>query len=200
MQSLGDQLLAGSALALQKDRGAAGSNLRYQVENLQHGLALAHDVFKVVTLLQSALELNVFCFSLVAAYCDAHIRQQLFIVPRFLDEVGGAGLHRLHRIFHRAIGGDHDHGKLWIMSVKLYEQVQTVAIRQCQVKQHQVKRMFPNPRQTLISGCRRFNRIAFQLQQSLKRLADRSFVVDDQHGAGRCFVQHAAWNCCQFRH
>ena len=118
MESLGDQLFAGSALALQKDRGAAGRNLRYQVEDLQHGLALAHDVFKVVTLLQSALELNVFCFSLVAAYCDANVRQQLFVVPWFLDEVGGAGLHRLHRIFHRAIGGDHDHGKLWIMRVK----------------------------------------------------------------------------------
>ena len=86
----GDQFFAGPALALQQNGGAAGRHLRHQVENLQHGLALAHDVFKVVALLQGALELNVFFFGAVAGDGGANVGQQLFVVPGLLDEVGGA--------------------------------------------------------------------------------------------------------------
>ena len=112
VNGFGDQFFAGPALALQKNGGAAGRHLRHQVENLQHGLALAHDVFKVVALLQRALELNVFLFRAMAGHGGANIGQQLLVVPGLLDEVGGPGLHRLHRIFHCAVGGDHDDRQL----------------------------------------------------------------------------------------
>ncbi len=103
-----DQLLAGSALALQQHRRAAGSHLRHQVEDAQHRLALADDVFEVVALLQRALELDDFFFSAAAADRGAHVGQQLLVVPGLLDEVGRARLHGVDGVLHRAIGGDHD--------------------------------------------------------------------------------------------
>ena len=84
---LGDQLLAGAALALNQDGRAAGRNLRDEVEDRQHGLALADDVFEVVALLESALELEVLFFGAVARDGGANVGEQLLVVPRLLDEV-----------------------------------------------------------------------------------------------------------------
>ena len=67
MNRFGDQFLARPAFALQQHGRAAGRHLRDQIENLQHGLTLAHDVLKVVALLQSALQLNVSS----SAFCRA---------------------------------------------------------------------------------------------------------------------------------
>ena len=92
---LGDQFFAGAALALQQNGGAAGRDLRHQVENPQHGLALADDVFEVVALLQRALELDVLFFRSMPRDGGAHVGQQLFVVPGLLDEVRGARLHGL---------------------------------------------------------------------------------------------------------
>ena len=73
-----------------KNGGAAGRDLRDQVEDPQHRLALADDVFEVVALLESALELDVLFFGAAARDRCAHVGQQFFVVPGLLDEVGGA--------------------------------------------------------------------------------------------------------------
>jgi hypothetical protein len=44
VDGLGDHLLAGAALALNQHGGTAGRDLCHQIEDLQHDLALAHDV------------------------------------------------------------------------------------------------------------------------------------------------------------
>ncbi len=63
MQRLRDQLLARAALTLHQHRRPARRNLRHQVEQPQHRLALAHNVLEVVALLQRALQLHHFFFS-----------------------------------------------------------------------------------------------------------------------------------------
>src|ERR1700730_8565006 len=78
VHGLGNDFLASSALPLQQHRRATGCHLRDQVENLQHGLALAHDVFKVVALLQGPLELNAFFFGSEQANCGSQAFPQLF--------------------------------------------------------------------------------------------------------------------------
>ena len=78
---LRDQLLAGTALALDQDCGTAGRNLRNKVEEAKHRLALADDIFKVVTLLQGALELDDLFFGTVAVDCGANVGEQLLVVP-----------------------------------------------------------------------------------------------------------------------
>ena len=67
MDGLGDQFLAGAALAGDQHRRARRRDLRDQVEHRQHLFALADDVRKVVALLESALELDVF-FAQPAAF------------------------------------------------------------------------------------------------------------------------------------
>src|SRR5258708_22718574 len=59
VDGLGDQLLAGAALSLDQNGGAAGRDLRDQIEDFEHDLALAYNIFKIVALLQGALELLV---------------------------------------------------------------------------------------------------------------------------------------------
>src|SRR5712692_6974459 len=165
VDGFGDEFLAGPALTLQKYRGTAGRDLRHQVEDLQHGLALAHNVLEVVALLESALELNVFFLRPVAGHGSTHVGQQFFVVPGLLDEVGRARLHRLYRIFNRAVGGNHDDGELWVVSAKFGKQVNPVAIGQRQVKQHQVERPVSNARHALFAAGGGFHLVALQLQQ-----------------------------------
>src|SRR5207302_3529450 len=86
VDGLGDEFLARAAFALDQHRRTAGRDLRNQVENLEHDFAFAHDVFKVVALLEGALELLIFLFHAPAVNSRAYVGQQLFIVPRLLDE------------------------------------------------------------------------------------------------------------------
>src|SRR6202007_1775232 len=99
--------------------------------------ALADDVFEVVALLEGALQLNVFFFGAAPAYGRAHVGQELFVVPGFLNEVGSAGLHGAHRILHRAVGGDHDHGQPGLVSANLGEDVHTVAAGEREIEQNE---------------------------------------------------------------
>ena len=190
MDGFGDQFFAGPALTLQKNGGTAGGHLRHQIENLQHGLALAHDVFKVVALLQGALELNVFFFGAVAGHGGANISQQFLVVPRLLDEVRGAGLHRLDRIFHGAVCGDHDHCQLGVSMVEFRQQIDAVAVGQCQIEQHQVVGPVADSCEAFVGGGGRLHFVAFHFQQGFQRLADGGFIVNDQDGTrGRVFPQ-----------
>jgi hypothetical protein len=72
---LGYKLLAGSAFTLDQDSGAGGSHLCHQVEDAQHRLALADDIFKAVPLLQGPLELDVLFFRALPGGSGADIRQ-----------------------------------------------------------------------------------------------------------------------------
>src|SRR5437899_12386252 len=139
VNSFGDELFAGPALTLQQHRGSTGSDLRYQIENLQHGLALAHNIFEVVTLLQCSLELDIFFFGSMPGDCGSHVGEQLLVIPRFLDEVAGAGLHRPHCVLNRAVSRDHNHGELRVVSMNLDEKVNAVAVGRGQVEHNKLK-------------------------------------------------------------
>src|SRR5579864_261800 len=60
VDSFGDEFLAGAAFAADQHGGARRSHLGDQVEKRQHLFAFADDVWKIETLLERALELNVF--------------------------------------------------------------------------------------------------------------------------------------------
>ena len=60
VDGLGDELFAGAAFALDEDGGAAGRDLRDEVEEAEHGVAFADDVFEGVALLEGALEVDDF--------------------------------------------------------------------------------------------------------------------------------------------
>ena len=203
MERLGDQFLAGPAFALQKNRRAAGCDLGYEVENLEHGLALAHDVVEVVALFQSALELNVFFFRTLPGDRGANIGQKLFIVPGLLDEVSGAILHGAHGVLDRAVRGDHDYGLQRIQHVNLAQQVHTVSVRQSEIEQDDIEVTLTQQGHTLAAGSRGCHGVAFELQKRFQRLPNFGFVINDQYAAevlGQRFWRHPARNNRSFRH
>src|ERR1019366_4613147 len=184
VNGFGDQLFARTALALQQHGGTAGRHLRHQVEDAQHGLAFADDVLEVVALLESALQLDYFFFSAAPANRSAYVGQQFLVVPRLLDEVGGAGLHGIYRVLHRAVRRNHDDGQIGIALADIVQDFNAIAFGQGEIQQHQVEGMFRNASQALHAVVSYLHGIAFKLQQSLQRLTDGGFVVNDQHGAG----------------
>ena len=202
VNGFGDDFLAGAALALQQHGRAAVGDLRHQVENLQHGLALAHDVFKVVALLERALELDVFFFGPPPTHRRAHIGEKFFVVPGLLDEIGRARLHGAHRIFHRAVGGDHDDRQARVVGANLRQNVHAVAAGKRQIEQHEIKGTLADLRQALFAAVRRLNFEAFHFEQRLQRFANLGLIVDDEHRSRRrrSAVQRAARNNCRFRH
>ena len=141
-------------------------------------------MLEVVALLERALELDDLFFGAAAANRGAHVGQQLLVVPRLLNEVGRAGLHRIHRILHRAVGGDHDDRQLRVALANLAQNFDAIALGQGKIQQHQIEGTLGNARQSFFAVVGNFYRVAFKLQQRLQRLADGGFVVDDQHGPG----------------
>jgi hypothetical protein len=72
----GDHLLAGTALAAQKDRGARGSDACHLAENLLHPLALADDVLDPVGLADLLLELLLLPLELLLQPVDRRMHLQ----------------------------------------------------------------------------------------------------------------------------
>ena len=133
----------------------------------------------------------------------AHIGQQLFIVPGFLNEVGRARLHGPHRVFDRAVSGDHDHRDSGVLRPKLREDVEPIAVGKREIQKNQVEGPLAQPIETLLSGCGGFDVVALQLQQRLQGLPDPGFVVDDQHSprdSSRLGIVKFARNDGGFRH
>jgi hypothetical protein len=185
VERFGDQLLAGSAFALDQDGGAGGSHLRHQVEDAQHRLALADDIFKVVALLQRPLELDILFFRALPGNRGADIGQKLFVVPGLLDEVLRPAIHGVDHIADGSIGGDHDHRQVGLALPDAGQNLQAILARQRQVQQNQVVGSgidVPEPGLTL-GG--RLHDIAFEQQQRLQRFANGCFVVDDQNAVSR---------------
>ncbi len=181
VNGLGDQFLAGAAFALDQHRGAAGRDLGHQVEDAQHGFALADDVGEVVALLEGALELQVFFFGAVARDGGANIGQQLFVVPGLLDEVLGAGADRLDHVVDGAVGGDHDDGQLGLAILDLGQQLKAALAGKGEVQQHKVEVFNLQNAQTLRAIRRHAHGVALEGEQHLQRLADAGFVIDDEN-------------------
>src|SRR5258708_12430110 len=89
MKRLRDQLLAGAAFTLQQNGRTARRYLCNQVEEPQHRLALADDVFEVVALLERPLELHDLFFSAMAGDGRPNVGEQLLIVPWLLYQLLG---------------------------------------------------------------------------------------------------------------
>ena len=184
VNGLGDELLAGAAFALNQNRGAAGRDLRHQVEDAQHDLALAHDVGEVVALLERALELQILFFGAVAGDGRANVGQQLFVVPRLLNKVFRAGADGLDHVVHRAVGGDHDDRQFGLALFDLRQQFQAALAGQGKVEKHQVKVLQFQNAQALFALVGHSYRISLEREQHFKRLADAGLVVNDKNARG----------------
>src|SRR6185437_5451724 len=192
----------GAAFTLQQNRRATGRDLSHNIKDLEHGLAFAHDIFEVVATLECALELDIFFFGAAAGDCGANISQQFFVVPGFLEEIRGTGLHGADGIFNRAVSGNHDDRYLGVKRTDVGKDLKTAASGKRKVEQYQIERTFSQPGQAVFTVDSGLNPVAFNFEESLKRLAYFSFVVNDEHAALRrqSDIVHPARNDSCFRH
>ena len=168
VNGLGDQFLAGSAFALDENGGAAGRNLRDQVEDAQHDFAFAHDVGEVVALLEGALELQVFFFGFVARNCGANVGEQLLVVPRLLNEVFSAGTDGFYDILDGAVSGDHDDRRFGLALLDLGKEIEAALAGQREIEQDEVEALHFEHAQALLAVGGGFDRIAFERKQTLR--------------------------------
>ena len=138
MEGLGDQLLSGTAFALEEDCRAAGSDLRDEVEEAQHGFAFADDVLEVVALLEGALELDDLFFGAVTSDSSADVSEELFIVPGLLDEIFRTCADGVDDIADRAVGGDHDDGEIGLHLDDAGKQVDSTFAGEREIEQEKI--------------------------------------------------------------
>jgi hypothetical protein len=98
----------------------------------------------------------------------ADVGQKLLVVPRFLNEVGGAALYGANRVVHGPVRGNHDYRLLRIAATDIGQDLEAVAIRQSKVQQHQVERMFGQLCQPFFAGGSHLHKVAFELQEGFE--------------------------------
>ena len=173
VNGLGDKFLAGAALALDQHGGAAGSDLADQVKDLQHGVALADDMLKVVTLFEGALELFVFLFHRRRATAARTSASSFSLSQGFWMKLVAPRCMARTALSTRAIGGNHDDGELGITRADIAQDFQPVAVRQGKIKQHQIEGPLIQAGQSIFAGFGRFHAVTFQFEQRLQRLTNR---------------------------
>ena len=130
MERFRDQPFSRAALALDQNSRATWRDLRDEIEDLKHRLALTDDVLEAIALFEGALELNVFFFGLALENCRPDIRQELLVVPWLLNEVGRAGVNGADCVLDSAVRSNHDDRKVRITLSYLAEDFQTIAVRE----------------------------------------------------------------------
>src|SRR2546421_6437906 len=115
-------------------------------------------------------------------------RLQLRVLEGLGDEVEGAGLHRLYRAVHPAVGRHHDHGYVGVGHDHLAEQREAVHLRHHQIGDHDVGAVAVERRQRLLAvGCD-LHLISLTLERGREDLPEALFIVDDEHA-----VCHLRW-------
>ena len=141
MNRFGDQFFTGAAFAADQDGGARRRDLRDEIEQREHLVALADDVGEIEALLQRALQLHVFFAQAARFHRLGDLRQEFVVGPRLGDVVHRAALEGGTRHIDRAVRGDQHDGKLRITPANFAQQVETVAVGKTYVQQQQIVRM-----------------------------------------------------------
>ena len=184
MERFRDQLFAGAAFAEEEDGRTAGRDLGDEVEDAQHGLAFADDVFKVVALLEGALKLDILFLGAIAGDRGANVGEELFVVPGLLDEVLRSGADSVDDIVYRPESGDHDDRQVGVALADLAEDFNAVEAGQSEIEENEVIGALADgvePGLAVVGGV---DGVAFEVQQGLEGFANAGFIVDDQDPVG----------------
>ena len=183
VNGLGDQLLARARLAGNQNGRAAGGHLRHQVQNARHAVAAAHDVREAVALLEGPLELGILGLQAPLRNDLGDLDQQLFVLPRLLNEVVGAAFERFDGNVDRAVGRHHEHRDLAVPLPDVAQHVHPRAVRHHQVEQDQVVVPGFELAQALEAVRGQLHRVPFQGEKSLQAFPDVLLVVHYQDSA-----------------
>ncbi len=177
VQRVGDELLAGTVLALHEDVRVAARDALDELEHLVHLLALADDVAEAELALELLLEQLVLAYQLAALDRALEHRQQRVGLDRLLDEAVRAGLHRLDRLGHAAVAGDDDDFGRGMRLLEPAQQLQPVRVGQHHVGDDDVG--LPGAEDLVAAGPdhRCPDLVALVLEQDFQPLDHRRLVV-----------------------
>lgn len=139
VEGLCDELLSGPAFALDKDGRPRGRDLHDNVEEAQHWLAFADDVFEAVALLEGATKKGDLGLGAAAADGGADVEDEFLIVPGLLDEVVGAGAYGFDDVADCAVSRDHDDGELRSQLNNAWQQIEAALAGKGEIEQEQIE-------------------------------------------------------------
>ena len=185
MNRLCDQLLTGAAFSADQDCRARRRDLRDEVEQREHFVALADDVGKIEALLQCAFQLHVFFAQAARFHRLGDLGQEFVVGPRLGDVVHRAALERGARHVDRAVRGDQHDGELRITPANFAQKVEPIAIGKTYIEQQQIVRMLFKFCQAGSAGAGAGDTIAFAGQQQFKTFSNFGFIINYQDRALR---------------
>ena len=177
---LGDQLLAGAALAADQDVALGRRGPADQVEHLADRPALADDAVEPLALSQLLLEVAVLGGQATALQALADGEPDLFVLERLGQVVEGALPHRLDRALDGGVGGDHDDDLVRVALADAAHDLPAVHVRQHQVEQHQVDLLLGEHGQRLLARGAADRVVPLLPDQGGEDVLQDLFVVDDE--------------------
>ena len=99
---------------------------------------------------------------------------------RFLQVLERAELHRLDRVFHRAVRRHHDDLDLGLLGADLAQQPHAVEAGHLEIGEHQIEAAFVEDLRCFFSVLRGDHRVLVELERIGDELAQAGFVIGDQ--------------------
>jgi hypothetical protein len=169
---LGDQLLAGAALAAQQHGACGGRHLRHQLHDLTHLLGAGHEAIEAVAPLQGRHEAS----EPLPPESDGDIGEDLVGVERLEDVVEGPEVPGLLGRLVGAVGGDDDDRGVGIGSFARSQDLDPVGSGQLEIGDDEVVDLASQP----LAGGRpclgQIDGVALAPQQRRKDLSEIRFV------------------------
>ena len=196
---LGDELLAGAALAADQDRGARRPDLRDQREHLLHLRVVGDDVTERVALAQAIAQLPRFLDQARLVHRAVDHGRQGREVERLGEVILGPLLHRLDGAADGAEGGHHHEDRSRRGRLRLVHEGDAIEPGHLQIGEDHVGDELFELAQRLESVGRGLRRVAFFPQDLAEGGARVGLVVDDEDAAaavgGRRRAQGHALQC-----
>ena len=177
MDGMCHHLFARSRLSIDQNAPVRRSHQRDLLAQRFHGNAVADDdalglelLFQVDVLALQSLRLN----------CILDDDQRPFNAERLLEEVIGAEFRGAHRGLDRAVAGDHDHFGRTLQLADFCQRLHPINARQPYVEQEHIEGGLPQEVEAGFAAVSRRGGVAFVTKNTGERIANASFVVDDE--------------------
>ena len=152
VQSIGGDLLAGAAFALNEHVDIRGRDLPDELFDRLHLGAVANERVDAPPLLKLVAQAAVLAHQPLFFQCLGHCLEQCRAVQRFFNEIIRPKPHRLDRLFDAAVARYHHHFGFRQELARLLEQGEAVHVRQTQITDHEFHASLLQNLQRLLSG------------------------------------------------
>jgi hypothetical protein len=189
VQRIGDQLLAGPALAPDQHGHVRVGDPLDGLEHPPHGLARADHLLEPVGALHLLEQPAVIAAQQRGLHGAAHDDAQLVVVEGFGQVVGGAELHRLDGGLLRPVRGDHHHGDVRVDGAGPLEHLHAAGPLHAEIGDHDVEVPRLDAAHRFVARRGRLDLVALLREEPAQRYENGLLVVDDEDASRH--VAHA---------